>query len=84
MQQEVDRLDEGLVGADESLDRRFRERKALPDLVLQASLEAAELQGLPARLPALRCSTPIPRDHGVVMPADRDSSDGKGARNMQE
>jgi len=45
MQQEAGRLGEELVGAEEALDRLFREREATPDSVLKASMDAAELRG---------------------------------------
>ena len=45
MQQEAGRLGEEFVDAEEALDRLFRERKATPESVLQASLDAAELRG---------------------------------------
>lgn len=45
MQTDAVRLGEELVGAEEVLDRLFREREATPDLVLKASMDAAELRG---------------------------------------
>lgn len=45
MQREAAGLGERLIAAEDALDRLFRERKATPDNVTEASLAAAEIQG---------------------------------------